>query len=309
MAFDRTPLKPKQAEAILSQWLGRPVSPTRIERMSGGMINSVLALHFDVPPHEAVIKIAAETGAGRFAHEAEVLQWLRAHTDLPVPEVYLHQADGATVPVSFILMERLPGTNLGRAMLSKHDRADIDLQMAQALLDLHSHQRGTFGGLFGRDQSDHWLDVFLPRMRSNYPGLETRISPRAYRQIGRILDQLGDIFDPEGKPTLVHGDIWATNVIVAEHNGRWRLTGFVDPGAHFADVEYELAYLEVFQTVTPAFFKHYARVSPLRDGYERRRLVYWLNTMMVHVNVFGDAHYVHNTERLAEAVCREWQTG
>ena len=306
MAFDRTPLGPEQAAAILEKWLGRAVEPPSIERLSGGMINSVLLLRFEAEPGAAVIKISSETGTGQFEHEARVLHWLRENTEFPVPDVYLHEADGATAPLSFLLLEWLPGANLGQASLTSADRADIDRQMAYVLLDLHAHQREEYGGIFDGEGHDRWVDVFQPRVQSMYEAVDGRIAARAYSQIERILAHFDRLFDHQGEPTLVHGDIWATNVMVAPQNATWQLVGFVDPGAQFADVEYELAYLEVFNTVTPEFFRHYARISPLREGYERRRLLYWLNTMLIHVKVFGDAHYVRNTEQLAEAICEQW---
>jgi fructosamine-3-kinase len=78
----------------------------------------------------------------------------------------------------------------------------------------------------------------------------------------------------------------------------------VDPAARYADVEFELAYLEVFGTVTDAFFERYAAERPLRDGYGLRRLYYWLNTLLLHVWVFGDEGYVRRTERIAEELAR-----
>ena len=304
MAFDRTPLMPEHGCAILEGWLGARVSPPKVQRLSGGMINSVLLLRFDVQPGEAVVKISPDMG--KFGHEAKVLRWLRENTDFPVPEVYAHEAEGSTVPLSFLLMESLPGVNLGEAGLSNRDREDMDRQMARVLLDLHSHQSPAYGDLFGDQRRERWVDVFRPRMQTMFEEAEGKVPARTHTQVDRILDALDDLFDHQGEPTVVHGDIWVTNVMVAPSDKAWRLTGFVDPGAQFADVEHELAYLEVFNTVTAEFFRQYCRVRPLRDGYERRRLIYWLQTMLIHVNIFGDAHYVANTERLADTICREW---
>ena len=36
-----------------------------------------------------------------------------------------------------------------------------------------------------------------------------------------------------------------------------------------------------------------------RPGFETRCRIYWLNTMLLHVRYFGDAHYVHASEGLA----------
>jgi fructosamine-3-kinase len=55
-------------------------------------------------------------------------------------------------------------------------------------------------------------------------------------------------------------------------------------------VEYELAYLQVFNTVGETFFDVYYAHTPKRNGYELRRLVYWLNTMIIHVDHFGNEY-------------------
>jgi hypothetical protein len=35
----------------------------------------------------------------------------------------------------------------------------------------------------------------------------------------------------------------------------------------------------------------------LRQGYAYRRLFYWLNTALIHVGLFGDAHYCRFNSR------------
>jgi fructosamine-3-kinase len=109
----------------------------------------------------------------------------------------------------------------------------------------------------------------------------------------------------QGQPTLVHGDIWAGNVMVSQGEDGWHLTGIVDPGTQYADVEMELAYLEVFNTVGADFFQEYIAHRPLRPVYELRRLFYWLNTYMIHVWIFGDAHYHTMTARIAAAIAQQ----
>jgi fructosamine-3-kinase len=110
---------------------------------------------------------------------------------------------------------------------------------------------------------------------------------------------------------LIHGDIWSGNLIIAPapaQQGGWRLNGVVDPGIQFADVEYELAYLEVFDTRRQAFFETYLSRASLRPGYEYRRLFYWLNTALIHVGYFGDSHYCDFTAQTAAAICARVET-
>ena len=40
-----------QAGAVLESWLGSSVDCTDIERLRGGMVNTVLRLQMDQPPH------------------------------------------------------------------------------------------------------------------------------------------------------------------------------------------------------------------------------------------------------------------
>ena len=92
--------------------------------------------------------------------------------------------------------------------------------------------------------------------------------------------------------------------MVLREERRWRLTGLLDPALEFADVESELAYLEVFDVSRAAFFSAYAARQPLRPGYERRRLFYWLHTALVHVGLFGDAFFREFTARTAASIVR-----
>ncbi|MBN2212074.1 MAG: fructosamine kinase family protein, partial [Sedimentisphaerales bacterium] len=73
--------------------------------------------------------------------------------------------------------------------------------------------------------------------------------------------------------------------------------------AQFAEVEYELAFMRVFHTVDEVFFRHYTQRHPLREGFERRCRVYWLNTMMLHVRLFGD-DYLPACQVLVEEIMK-----
>jgi fructosamine-3-kinase len=102
---------------------------------------------------------------------------------------------------------------------------------------------------------------------------------------------------------LVHGDLWANNILVdPEAPGGIAVKGYIDPGAEYADPEYELAYLEVFRTVGPRFWEIYRRAHAVDAGYPLRRTVYHFHTMLVHIWYFGDAHYHRRAEALAEQI-------
>jgi fructosamine-3-kinase len=170
------------------------------------------------------------------------------------------------------------------------------------LLDLHTHTRETYGPIFDEGRAD-WAAEFEPRVRDRYENIEGKIDTRTYARIDDILRAFPVIFADQGAPTLVHGDIWATNVMISERAGDWHLKGFVDvAGSFYADVEFELAYLEAFQPIWGPLLTRYAETTPFREGYALRRAAYHLNTMIIHVDHFGDAHYVRRTEQLADEI-------
>jgi fructosamine-3-kinase len=301
-------LSSTQAEAVLARWLGDAgdgVHCTGVERMHGGMINSVLRLDFDRPPHSAVIKLS---GRGKsFAGEARALRYLHAHTRFPCPQVYLEDAGANVIPYAFLLLERLPGKSLAEVRLSPEDQRRVERELARTLVELHGHTRETFGAIDADPGEADWRDVFLPRVHRvrAQPEVAQRLTASVLRTVDDALAAAPQALRDQGPPTLIHGDIWAANVIVRRAEDGWHLSGLVDPGLQYADPEMELAYLEVFSTAGPAFFQAYRPHHPQRPGYEVRRRFYWLNTYLIHVWLFGDRHYREMTARVAQAIVGE----
>ena len=262
------------------------------------MINAVWKASFDCEPSHAVLKLRS-VGDGGSAVEAQHLSFLQTHTQLPVPQVYHEDSTGQHIPFACLVLEMLPGRNLDAVQLTVSDRERIDRQLAHALLELHSHTRETFGSLGEGTGASRWADVFVPRMRDMRTEMVPRVPGHVLQNIDHAIEIAPEIFSDQGTPTLVHGDIWAGNILVAQSDDGWHLSGLIDPGVQYADVEMELAYLEVFHSVGPTFFEVYTLQRPLRPGYETRRLFYWLQTHMIHVWLFGDAHYHRMTERIA----------
>lgn len=304
MVFDKSVITRDCATELVRRFLDRDLTVTAIRRLHGGMVNSVLELTTDGEPARIVVKLNAEPGRGGFRNEFNVLQWYLENTDFPVPEPYGVDTSGEVFPGSCLMMERLPGANLGHARLTSSQTATVERQMARIIARLHERKRYTYGSALESQENgaDRWLDRFGPRIWGEFDSVKDRLTEGAQRKIRRVLDSLEDWLPEFGNPTLVHGDLWATNIIVDPTEPR--VTGFVDGGANYAEVEYELAYLLVFHTVGQAFFQEYARHHALRPGFETRCRVYWLNTMLLHVRAFGDAHYVQACESLARELDR-----
>jgi fructosamine-3-kinase len=299
-------LTQEQADLVLAAWQGSPLPCTGIRRLQGGMINTVLALDFATAPFSAVIKLTSPGNS--FAAEARALEYLRTHTRFPSPQVYLLDDTAQVIPYAFLLIETIPGECMEGIQLSGAEYDQVDRQLAETLLALHSHTRERYGEIDEPSGPAQWTDVFLPRLLESraYPQVSERLAPAVLADVDRAIGQAEGALRDQGVPTLIHGDIWAGNLILApapKPQGGWRLSGIVDPGIHYADVEYELAYLEVFNTRRQAFFETYLVHTPLRPGYAYRRLFYWLNTALIHVGLFGDAHYCEFTAQIAAGIC------
>ncbi len=295
-----------EAERVLEAWLEAPVVCSEIRRLDGGLVNSVFSLQFDRPPHRAVIKVHG-TGSDDLAAEARSLRYLRTETACPVPAVYSQDSSGQLIQHAFLLLEHIPGVCLKNLELDAGERADLDTQLAEILLELHSHKGTTWGDVGSAPSSATWADLFVDRLAEarRYPMIAERMSPQRLELVDAAIAVAPSVLSESGVPTLVHGDVWDGNLIVRSDGGRWRIAGLLDPGAHYADVELELAYLEVFDSRRDALFARYTSRSPLRPGYERRRRFYWLRTALIHVALFGDEFFREYTVRTAKAIVGE----
>ncbi len=294
-----------QAEQLLGAWLDGPVVCTGVVQLEGGMVNTAYRLEFDRPPHRAVVKLH-RSDSDSFAAEARALEYLAAETACPVPRVYWHDGSARVIPYAFVLLELVPGVCLKDLDLEPTERAEVDAQLADVLAELHNHTRATWGAVDADDDSRSWAELFEARLRAAraQATVVERLTPDVLAQVDRAIDLARPVLRDSGRPTLVHGDVWDGNMMVRVEDGHWRLTGLLDPSLEFADVEFELAYLEVFDTSREAFFAAYAPHHTLRPGYERRRLFYWLHTALVHVALFGDEFFRRFTDRVAAEICR-----
>ncbi len=268
------------------------------------MINTALRLTFDREPVSAVIKLNKDQDSSTLRSERMRLDYLKTHTRLPVPEAYHYAAADEKIPYSYLLLETVPGVNMTQAELTSDDRINIDRELAKILIDLHGHNRDLYGHINEPGVSS-WADIFVPELHAMRRNAEVKLPDSVLVDIDAAVDTASDFLKDQGSPTLTHGDIWAGNIMVDRKEGGWHLTGLVDPsGSKFTDVEFELAYLQVFNTVGTDFMDIYSAAYPLRAGYEIRRLYYWLNTHMIHVWLFDDQLYNDSVAEVARDILR-----
>ncbi len=116
------------------------------------------------------------------------------------------------------------------------------------------------------------------------------------RRLRRAADEvLADLLEHGQPPSLVHGDLWAGNILDDRV--------VIDPAVHHGDRELDLAMLDLFGGVPRPLAAGYEAVWPLDEGWERRRPALQLYHLLVHVRLFGAAYHGAVAARLARLGC------
>ncbi len=138
--------------------------------------------------------------------------------------------------------------------------------------------------------TDSWLTFFRER-RLLYMGREGvrsgRLPADVLARLEKFCGQLERWLAEPERPSLLHGDVWTTNVLAVGE----RITGFVDPAIYYGHPEIELAFTTLFGTFDRAFFARYQELRPIPPGFfEERRDIYNLYPLLVHVRLFGGSY-------------------
>lgn len=260
-----------------------------ISPLSGGCIGQVFRVR--LANKESMVAKIDEGPDSKLAIEAYMLRYLAEHSDLPVPEVF-HSVGG------LLLMEFLPGSSRFTSGAQRH--------AAELLAALHNISAPAFGLekdtlIGGLHQPNPWTDSWLDFFREHrlltiaQEGVRAgRLPAAVLSRLEKFCGQLDRWLAESQRPSLIHGDVWTTNVLASGD----RITGFVDPAIYYAHPEIELAFTTLFGTFDTSFFERYREIRPLAPGFfEERRDIYNLYPLLVHVRLFGGS-YVNSVNRI-----------
>ena len=271
---------------VVAKRMGRPAESCRA--LGGGCVGEVYRVR--MKDGEDIVVKHDSRPAPALDIEGYMLRYLAEHSALPVPRVFHSSPD-------LLVMEYLDGDSRFDASAQRH-AAELLAALHEIPAPQYGLDRATLiGGLHQPNPwTDSWVDFFRDHrlLHMADKALEERVMPTAlHRRVGRFAERLTEFIDEPPHTSLLHGDVWTTNVLAC--NGR--ITGFIDPAVYYGHPEIELAFITLFNTFGPPFFDAYHALRPIAPGFfERRRDIYNLYPLLVHTRLFG-ASYLGGVEQ------------
>ena len=134
---------------------------------------------------------------------------------------------------------------------------------------------------------DSWIDFFRDcRLKVQFDLAMGHFSKEERRKIDYLLGHLDQYLVEPDRPSLVHGDLWAGNMITGDDGKGW----LIDPAAYCGHPEVDIAMTELFGGYAQPFYDAYRETGMLQAGYEDRRDLYNLYQLLNHLNMFGSSY-------------------
>ncbi|HAK46057.1 MAG TPA: fructosamine kinase, partial [Spirochaeta sp.] len=105
-----------------------------------------------------------------------------------------------------------------------------------------------------------------------------------WQQLRRRVPEL--LAGTEEAPCLIHGDLWAGNVISGPDGG----PVLIDPAVYYGHREMELGMTRLFGGFTEEFYSSYDAEFPLKPDWRERTNLYILYHVLNHFNMFGGGY-------------------
>lgn len=274
----------KEVKAMLDVKIGKHEELSAVLPVGGGSINHCYRLTYSRKQY--FLKVNSATAfPGMFGKEAGGLNILRNTSTIRVPEVI---GLGEMNDEAFLVLEWIEaGKNDGQA------QAKLGGQLAS----LHQTTMGYFGldhdnyiGSLTQSNQKHtsWREFFIQERIE--PQLKLAIDKNALpiemaRDFTTLYARL-DRFYYEEKPSLIHGDLWSGNYLIAKDSGPY----LIDPAIYFGNREMDIAMSTLFGGFPQNFYDGYNAAFPLQTGWAERLNLWNLYPLLVHVSLFGSSY-------------------
>jgi len=259
--------------------------------VSGGDISN--AFFIETKLNRYFLKVNSQKEAySMFLAEKQGLETIEYTQTIATPKVY---HCGQHKGYSFLLMEFVE---------SRTPTSEDFKSLANQLAGLHKISTSEFGweqnnfiGSLAQSNKQHknWTAFYL----------EERIFPQLQLAQIKNLLSLNDLpnkqkmytfceeFFEDIKPSLVHGDLWSGNFLIALDGTPY----LIDPAVYYGHYEIDIAMSKLFGGFHDSFYRTYQEHFPFSEHTRTRIDLYQLYYLLVHLNLFGSS-YFRNVQRI-----------
>ena len=271
--------------------------PKSIEQVHGGDIHNAWRIEFS----NKKLFLKRNIRNKKFLKfEKYCLQNLRKYINqenLVIPEVIAYKN---IKNIEILLIEWIDMHNFDQKKLGK-GLGELHLKSAESNPKMFGFPVEGFIGTTDQKKGleDNWIDCFL----------NLRIIPQLLSLKSRILDEeiinkvkekiQSELLNHKPINALVHGDLWSGNAGI-DKNGKGVI---FDPASWWADNEVDIAMTKLFGGFRKEFYEEYHRVFPIKNGFEKRIIIYNFYHILNHANMFGGG-YLNQVEDYVKAILK-----
>ena len=269
--------------------------PKSIEQVHGGDIHNAWRIEFS----NKKLFLKRNIRNKKFLEfEKYCLQNLRKYINqenLVIPEVIAYKN---IKNIEILLIEWIDMHNFDQKKLGK-GLGELHLKSAESNPKMFGFPVEGFIGTTDQKKGleDNWIDCFLNlRILPQLLSLKSRILDKEI--INKVKEKIkSELLNHKPINALVHGDLWSGNAGV-DKNGKGVI---FDPASWWADNEVDIAMTKLFGGFRKEFYEEYHRIFPIKNGFEKRIIIYNFYHILNHANMFGGG-YLNQVEDYVKAI-------
>ena len=269
--------------------------PKSIEQVHGGDIHNAWRIEFS----NKKLFLKRNIRNKKFLEfEKYCLQNLRKYINqenLVIPEVIAYKN---IKNIEILLIEWIDMHNFDQKKLGK-GLGELHLKSAESNPKMFGFPVEGFIGTTDQKKGleDNWIDCFLNlRIIPQLLSLKSRILDKEI--INKVKEKIkSELLNHKPINALVHGDLWSGN---AGMNKCGKGVIF-DPASWWADNEVDIAMTKLFGGFRKEFYEEYHRIFPIKNGFEKRIIIYNFYHILNHANMFGGG-YLNQVEDYVKAI-------
>ena len=258
--------------------------PKSIEQVHGGDIHNAWRIEFS----NKKLFLKRNIRNKKFLEfEKYCLQNLRKYINqenLVIPEVIAYKN---IKNIEILLIEWIDMHNFDQKKLGK-GLGELHLKSAESNPKMFGFPVEGFIGTTDQKKGleDNWIDCFL-NLRIIPQLLILKSSTLDEEIINKVKEKIkSELLNHKPINALVHGDLWSGNAGM-DKNGKGVI---FDPASWWADNEVDIAMTKLFGGFRKEFYEEYHRIFPIKNGFEKRIIIYNFYHILNHANMFGGGY-------------------